>query len=277
MHGVLRTAHGDVEAHGVFEGVLRGDAAREDAFVVQIVILVAEFHYALTGCFEELLAFGVGRDDGAVAREAEAQGFGQGVHGVCGEHAGAGTASGAGVRFDGGHFFIADGAVGGIDHGVNQVEGAVLAVLRGHVAGFHRAAADEDGGDVEAHGGHKHARSHLVAVGDAHEGVGAVGVCHVFGRVRNQVAAREAVEHAVVAHGDTVVHGDGVHFLGDTAGGFDRAGDHLAQVLQVNVSRNKLGIAVHDANYGLTKVFRARAPAISRPSIVLSERSFGIV
>ena len=254
-HGVGGTAHGDVEAHGVFEGVLRGDAAREDAVVVQIVILVAEFHDALTGGFEQLLAFGVGRDDGAVAREAKAEGFGKGVHGVCGEHAGAGTASGAGVRFDGGHFFVADGAVGGIDHGVNQVEGAVLAVLRGHVASFHRAARDEDCRNVEAHGGHEHTRSHLVAVGDAHEGVGAVGVSHVFGGVCNQVAAGQAIEHAVVAHGDTVIDRDGVHFLRDTAGGFDRAGDNLAQVLQVDVSRNKLGVAVHHADDGLTKVF----------------------
>ena len=254
-HGVGGTAHGDVEAHGVFEGVLRGDAAREDAFVVQIVILVAEFHDALTGSFEELLTFGVRCNDGAVAREAEAEGFGKGVHGVCGEHAGAGTASGAGVRFDGGHFFVADGAVGGIDHGVNQVEGAVLAVLRGHVASFHRAAAHEDCRNVEAHGGHEHTRSHLVAVGDANEGVGAVGVSHVFGGVRNQVAGGKAVEHAVVAHGDTVIDRDGVHFLRDTAGGFNRAGDHLAQVLQVNVARNKLGIAVHHANHRLAKVF----------------------
>ena len=102
-HGVGGTAHGDVKSHGVFESVLRGNAPREDAVVVQVVILVAEFHYALTGGFEELLAFGVGGDDGAVAREAEAEGFGKGVHGVGGEHAGAGTASGAGVRFDGGH------------------------------------------------------------------------------------------------------------------------------------------------------------------------------
>ena len=254
-HCVGGAAHGDVEAHGVFESVLRGDAAREDAVVVQVVILVAEFHYALTGGFEEFLAFGVGRDDGAVTREAKAQSFGQGVHGVCGEHAGAGTASGAGVRFDGGHVFVAHGTVGGIDHGVNQVEGAVLAVLRGHVAGFHRTAADEDCRNVEAHGGHEHTRSHLVAVGDAHEGVGAVGVSHVFGRVCDEVAAGQAVKHAVVAHGDTVVHGDGVHFLRNTAGGFDRAGDHLAQVLQVNVARNKLGVAVHDANHRLAKVF----------------------
>ncbi len=79
-HCVRRTAHGDVEAHGVFEGVLRGDAAREDAFVVQIVILVAEFHDALTGGFEELLTFGVRCNDGAVARQAKAEGFGKGVH-----------------------------------------------------------------------------------------------------------------------------------------------------------------------------------------------------
>ena len=254
-NGVRRTAHGDVEAHGVFEGVLRGDAAREDAFVVQIVILVAEFHDALTGGFEELLAFGVGSDDGAVAREAEAEGFGKGVHGVCGEHAGAGTASRASVGFDVGNFFIADGVVCRIDHGVDQVESAVLAVLRRDMASFHRTTGNEDCRNVEAHCSHEHTRSHLVAVGDANEGICAVGVCHVFGSVCNEVAGGQAVEHAVVAHGDTVVHGDGVHFLGDTAGSFDRACDNLADILEVDMTRYKLGVAVHHANDGLTKVF----------------------
>ena len=216
---------------------------------------MAEFHDTLTGSFEELLTFGVRCNDGAVARQAKAEGFGKGVHGVCGEHAGAGTASRASVGFDVGNFFIADGVVCRIDHGVDQVEGAVLAVLRRDVTSFHRTARNEDCRNVEAHSGHEHTRSHLVAVRNAHEGVCAVGVSHVFGGVRNEVAGRKAVEHAVVAHGDTVVHGDGVHFFSDTAGCFDRACDNLADILEMNVTRYKLGVAVHHANDWLTKVF----------------------
>ena len=38
-----------------------------------------------------------------------------------------------------------------------------------------------------------------------------------------------------MAHGDAVVDGDGVEFLGDTAGLLDFAGDQLAEVFQILV------------------------------------------
>src|SRR5690606_2766861 len=108
-------------------------------------------------------------------------------------------------------------------------------------AGLHGAAGDEDDGDVEAHGGHQHARGDLVAVGDADHGVGAVRVDHVLDRVGDDVAAGQRVEHAVVAHGDAVVHGDGVEFLGNATGRFDLAGNELAQVFEVHVTGHELG------------------------------------
>ena len=113
------------------------------------------------------------------------------------------------------------------------------------LAGLHRAAGNENGRDVDTHRGHQHARRDLVAVGDAHHGVGAVGVDHVLHGVGDQVARWQRVEHAVVPHGDAVVDGDGVEFLGDTAGGFDRTGHQLADVLEVDVARYELGEGVH--------------------------------
>jgi hypothetical protein len=111
-----------------------------------------------------------------------------------------------------------DLVVGGGDHGVDQVERMNLAVGEQHLAGFHRAAGDEDRRDVEAQRGHQHAGGDLVAVGDADHGIGAVGVDHVFDAVGDEFARRQRIEHAVMAHGDAVIDGDGVEFLGDAAG-----------------------------------------------------------
>src|SRR5699024_3671672 len=78
------------------------------------------------------------------------------------------------------------------------------------LAGLHRPAGDEHGGDVQPQRRVQHPGGDLVAVGDAHQGVRAVRTDHVLHRVGDQVPAGQGVEHAVVAHGDTVVHGDGV-------------------------------------------------------------------
>jgi len=79
-------------------------------------------------------------------------------------------------------------------------------------------------------------------------------VDHELDRVGNQVAAGQRVQHAVVAHGDAVIDGDGVEFLGDAARRFDLAGDELAQVFEVNVAGHELREGVDDGNDGLVKV-----------------------
>ena len=57
-----------------------------------------------------------------------------------------------------------------------------------------------------------------------------------------------------MAHGDAVVDGDGVEFLGHAARGFDLACDHLAQVLEVYVAGYKLGEAVDHGDDGFAEV-----------------------
>jgi hypothetical protein len=99
-----------------------------------------------------------------------------------------------------------------------------------------------------------HPRRDLVAVGDAHEAVGAVGVDHVLDGVGNELARREAVEHAAMPHGDAVVDGDGVELAGDGARGCDLVGDQLAQVLEVDVAGNELRERVGDGDDRLAEV-----------------------
>jgi len=122
------------------------------------------------------------------------------------------------------------------------------------LAGFHRATGDEDHRNIQAHRGHQHSRGDLVAVGDAHQRIGAVRVDHVLDRVGDDVAARQRVQHAVVAHGDTVVHRDGVELLGDAARRFDLPRDQLPHVLEMDVAGHELGKGVGDGDDRLVEV-----------------------
>ena len=81
-----------------------------------------------------------------------------------------------------------------------------------------------------------------------------MGVDHVLDAVGDQLPGGQAVEHAVVSHGDTVVDRDGVELLGDAAGALDLARDQLAQVLQVDVARNELRERIRDGDDRLVEI-----------------------
>ena len=86
-----------------------------------------------------------------------------------------------------------------------------------------------------------------------------MGVDHVFHAVGDDFPARQAIEHAAVSHGDPVVDGDGVELLGDAARLFDLAGDHLTQVLQVNVARDELSEGIDDGDNRFAEVLVGHA------------------
>src|SRR5690606_10772343 len=110
-------------------------------------------------------------------------------------------------------------AVGGGDDRVDEVgTGVHDTVDNDRGAGLHRSAGDEHGGDVQAQGRVEHARGDLVAVRDADQRVGGVRIGHVLDGVGDDLAARQRVQHAAVAHGDTVVDRDGVKFARHAAG-----------------------------------------------------------
>ncbi len=257
QHGVGGAAHRDVERHGVFERGLVGDGARQDRVIVLLVVAARQVHDQAAGAQEQLLAVRVRGQHGAVTGQGQAQRLGQAVHRVGGKHARARTAGRTGRAFDFGDVGVGDGVVAGLDHGVHQVElDDLLAAIDhlDHFAGFHRAAGDEHHGNVDAHGSHQHARRDLVAVGDAHHRIGAVGVDHVLDRVGDQVARRQRVQHAAVAHGDAVIDRDGVEFFRNATGFFDLARYQLAQVLQVHMAGHELGEGVDDRDDRLVEV-----------------------
>ena len=193
--------------------------------------------------FEKLFAAAVGGKQRAVAGQSHAEGLIQAVHGIGGEHARTGAAGRAGAALDPGDIGIAHRIVGGHDHGIDQVE-ALLAVD----TCLHGAAGDKDRRDVEAHGGHQHAGSDLIAVADADHRINGMGVTHIFDAVGYQLAGWQGVEHARVAHGDAVVDGYGVEFSGKTTGLGDDFFQVLTDCMQMHVAGYELGEGIDDAD-----------------------------
>ena len=111
--------------------------------------------------------------------------------------------------------------------------------------------------------------------------VGAVGVDHVLDAVGDQLARGRLVEHAVVAHGDAIVDGDGVELLGDSAGAArSRAATSWPRSFRCTWPGTNWVKELATAMIGLPKSSsfipvarqRPRAPAMLRPWVVVRER-----
>ena len=186
--GVRRTSHGDVERHGVLEGRLGGDRARQHRLVAFVVVACGVADDELGRRLEEPPAVGVRGQQGSVARQGEPQGLGQAVHRIGGKHSGTRTASGAGPTFDFLDICIAATAVCTHDHGVDQIYS--LAV---EITGFHRASGYKNRRNIQTHSSHQHARSDFVTITDTKQSVYLMGVGHVFHTVGDDFPRRKRV------------------------------------------------------------------------------------
>ena len=126
-------------------------------------------------------------------------------------------------------------------------------------AGLHRTAGDEDGRDVQTQSGHQHARHDLVAVRDADQGVGTVRVALVFDGVSDDVAGRQGVKHAGVAHGDAVVNGHRIELTRDAAGFLDGLGDQSTNLVQVHVAGQELIEGIGNGDDRLAEILTVHA------------------
>ncbi len=105
--GVSGAAHGKVENEGVVDRFWRDDVAWANVVFEDVFDRVGGFGEEVEAVGVYFPSFGFfvdpsGRWNGAVAGHSEADDFGEAVHGVGGEHAGAGTAGAA--RFFGDFF-----------------------------------------------------------------------------------------------------------------------------------------------------------------------------
>ena len=251
--GVGRSAHRDVERHRVLERLEGGDPARQRAFVALLVPAPRQIDDEVPGLDEQAPPVGVGRHHRAIAGQRQAQRLGEAVHRIGGEHARAGAAGRAGRTLEHRDFGVGEFGIRRRDHRVDEVD-AARAGRELDLARLHRSAGDEHRRDVEPHRRHQHAGRDLVAIRDAHHRVGAMGVGHIFDAVGDEFARRQRIEHAVVAHGDAVVDGDGVEFLGDAARRLDLARDQLPKVLEMHMAGHELGEGIGDGDDRLAEI-----------------------
>ena len=144
QHGVGRAAHGDVERHRVLESLEIGDGARQHGGVILLVPAPREIDDRVAGLDEQALAVRVGRQSGAIARQAKAQRLDQAVHAELAvnmpEHEPQVGQAERSIAFtSASRVFV----IGGGDHGVDEIERLSLAVQH-NLAGLHRAAGNED-------------------------------------------------------------------------------------------------------------------------------------
>ena len=81
-----------------------------------------------------------------------------------------------------------------------------------------------------------------------------MGIGHVLNRVCDNIAAWQRIEHARVTHGNTIINGDGIEFLGNTAGLLDLFDYELTDIMQMDVTWYKLSERISHSDDRLTKI-----------------------
>ena len=145
----------------------------------------------------------------------------------------------------------------------------------GH-AGQDRTGIEEDAGQVEPGGGHQHAGQRLVAAGQQHRAVEALGLHHRLDAVGDDLAGHQREVHALVAHRDAVGHRDGAELHRDSrpprtrpslTALASRSSDRLHGVISFHDDATPIcGLAKSSSPMPTARSI-PRAAAFSRPSV----------
>ena len=236
---VGRAADGHFAAQRVAERLGCQDVARLD-------VLFDKLHDLHAGVLCQMDACRGNRRRRAVARQRHADRLGQAVHRVRGVHAGARAAARAGI------------ALSFVERRLVHHAGLVCAdrleglgqrnLLAAEMACEHRAAGNQNRRDVQACRCHQHARNDLVAVRDEHQTIELMRLCERLYAVRDQLAARQRILHADVAHCDAVADADRRNEHRRAACHANASLDGVRDLVEVDVTRDDLGICGNDAN-----------------------------
>ena len=212
-------------------------------------MILNQVDHAHTGTLGQSQALAVVGGDGAVAGKGKAERLGEAVHGVGGEHAGAGTAARAAVL--GQFLLLLRRHLTGMDLADGLDAGGVVGDIALIISGGHGAAGNDDGGNVHTGGGHDGAGHGLVAGDHQNQAVQTVGHGHALDGVGNQFTAGQRIHHSLVRHGDAVADGDGGELHRDAAGHQDALLGRIRDAAQMEVSGDDLVEGVDDTDQGL--------------------------
>ena len=263
QHRVGGAAQGHVTGQGVADAALVDDVPGAD-------VLSDQLHNGGACPAAQLEPLAVGGGNGAVARQADADGLAQAVHAVGGIHAGAAAAAGTAVLGTLLQLFLGDhpGLVGA--HGLKHFGEADLLAIIG--ASQHGAAGADHGGHVHPHGGHDHTGNDLVAVGHQHHAVELVGHEHGLHAVADQLPAGQGVLHAHMAHGDAVAHADSGDHEGRAACCLNASFHGVGELVQVHVAGDDVAVG---ADYGDERLFQILGRAAQGIEQAAVRRPFG--
>ena len=229
-----------INSYSVLEGVERHNVARQNVFFDQA-------HNSHACVLSQGNAFAVvGSRDSAVAGKAHAQNLGEAVHGVGGEKTGAAAAAGAGAMLDFAQLFFIN--LAGFKTACSFKYSGYADILAMITAGEHRAAADNNGGDVQTGCSHQHTRDDFITVRNQNQAVKGVAVGNSFNAVGNQLAACQRIFHAIVAHSDAVADADSGELDRSAAGLQNTILGSLGNGVQVHVAGDDFVSGTADAD-----------------------------
>ncbi|WP_184440239.1 hypothetical protein [Mycobacterium sp. AZCC_0083] len=258
QHGVRRPTEGHDDGDGVLERLLGEDVAGGDAAPQH-----PDHRFAGLACVVVApLVDGHGR---CAARQRHAQRLSGRRHGVGGVHAAACALAGTDGPLDDVHVRArhqptrtGPDRLEGVDDG-DFLLGAVGELGQPR---HDRAVVEEDARQIQPCGSHEHAGDRLVAAGEQHRAVEALGLHDGLDAVGDHFAGDQGEVHALVAHRDAVGHRDGAEFQRVAAGRVHASLDRLCQTLQRHVARRDLVPRRADADlrFGPVVVTHADGP-----------------
>ena len=267
-HGVGGAAGGHDDGNGVFDGLFGHDVARFQIVLDGLYQHTCRFFGAVGG-------FVVRICHRARKRQAHAQGFKRGTHGVGGVHAAAGAAARNGAALNLTKIFLAHVARSELAHGfehANDVE--VLAFV---AARQNRSAVDINGWHIGPQHAH-HAAGHVfVAAPDHQNTVHPLTADAGFNAIGNHFTRHQAVLHALGTHGHAIGNRGGAKNLCVAARCFDASHRCVGQFLQTGVARCDGGVPVGDANHGLFEIARFVTEGVVHRAVWSASDPFGDV
>ena len=127
------------------------------------------------------------------------------------------------------------------------------------LARCNRAAIEHHAGNIQPAQRHDDSRHILVAAADAHQAVEEIAARHQLNRVCDHFAADQRGFHALRAHRDAVVDGDGVELHRRAAGLANAFLERLGDLAQMHIAGADLRPGVGNPNNGLVQFFLAEA------------------
>ena len=238
-HGIGGAAERHINGQRVQERFLCHDVAGTDIFLQHL----HDLHASVLGETEPL---GIYRRDRAVALKSHTKRLGDAVHAVRGIHAGTGPAGRADLSLIFRYLFLGELACRIGAYRLKHGREASLPSV--DMSGHHRAAADENGRDVDAGSRHQETRNILVAVRNHHQSVELMRDCHALRGIADQITGNQRILHSDVAHGDTITDRNRREHHRHSASLGNAHLHRLSNLVQVHVARNDFVVGADDTD-----------------------------